>query len=168
MTTTPHADGANKQSFTASQEGQVPSCHPRVIARTRTGGGDNKQELREYSLFAQYVARIEKMPREIQEGHTEYKPLLWMDFEKLSRRRQVVELQRLGILVENGEESKTFYSKTDEGMYPTTHVDTNLPPIQPRSLATAELLHHQNKIEDKIIHLYKRLRELRRETRHCM
>ena len=43
------------------------------------------------------------MPRELQEGSTEYTPLMQMDFEKLSRRRQVLELQRTGMLVENSE-----------------------------------------------------------------
>ena len=108
------------------------------------------------------------MPREPQEGSTEYKPLMRMDFEKLSRRRQVLELQRMGMLVENGEEAVKFYIKTDEKTYPSTHVDTTVPVITPRTLSTSELLYHQSKMEDKIRRLYQRLRELRREARHCM
>ena len=61
--------------------------------RTWEGGGASDQELQEYSLFAQYVARIEQMPREQQDGHVEYRPLMRMDFDKLSRRRQVIELK---------------------------------------------------------------------------
>ena len=57
-----------------------------------------------------------------------------MDFEKLSRRRQVLELQRTGMLIDNGEEALKFYIKTDEKAYPSTHVDTAVPNIKPRSL----------------------------------
>ena len=45
------------------------------------------------------------MPREQQDGHVEYKPLMRMDFDKLSRRRQVLELQKLGMAIESGEET---------------------------------------------------------------
>ena len=55
------------------------------------------KELKEYSLFAQYVERKEQMPREQQDGHVEYKPQMLMDFYKLSRRLQVLELQTLGM-----------------------------------------------------------------------
>ena len=37
-----------------------------------------------------------------------------MDFEKLSRWSQVLELQRTGMLAENGEKAVKFYIKTDE------------------------------------------------------
>ena len=92
-----------RQAFVTGLETLIPGSTPRPLTRIREGGGASDQELREYSLFAQYVARIEQMPREPQEGSTEYKPLMRMDFEKLSRRRQVLELQRTGMLVENGE-----------------------------------------------------------------
>ena len=49
------------------------------------------------------------MPTEPQEGYTEYKPLMRLDFEKLSRRCQVLELQRTGILVDNGDDAVKFY-----------------------------------------------------------
>ena len=52
-----------------------------------------------YYFFAQYVVRIEQISRELSEGSTEYKPLMRMDFEKLSQRRQVKKLQRTGMTV---------------------------------------------------------------------
>ena len=155
-------------SFVKGIENIVPGSKPRPQTRVREGGGASDKELREYSLFAQYVARIEQMPREPQEGSTEYRPLTRMDFEKLSRRRQVIELQRTGMLVEKGEEAIKFYIKTDKKTYPSTHVDMAVPGITPRTLSTSELLYHQYKLEDKIRRLYQRLRELRREARHCM
>ena len=63
------------------------------------------------SLFANYVALIEKMPREPQEGSTEYKLLMRIYFGKLSRRRQVLVLQHMGMLVENGEKALKIYIK---------------------------------------------------------
>ena len=137
----------------------VPECTPRPPTRVHDGGAANDQELREYSLFAQYVARIEQMSREPQEGHTEYKPLLRLDFEKLSRRRQVLKLQCTDMLVDNGEEATKFYIKTDEKIYPSTHFDTKVPTITPRLLPTADLLFHQYRLEDKIRRLYQRLRD---------
>ena len=63
------------------------------------------------------------MPREQQDGHVEYKPLMRMDFDKLSRRRQVLESQKLGMAIENGDEAVKFFIKSDETTNPTTHVD---------------------------------------------
>ena len=90
------------------------------------------------------------MPREQQEGSTEYKTLMRMGSEKQSRWRQVLELQRTGMLVENGKEAVKFYIKTDEKTYPSTHVDTTVTVITPRTLSTSELLYHQFKPEDNI------------------
>ena len=107
------------------------------------------------------------MPREQQDGHEEYKPLMRMEFDKLSRRRQVLELKKLGMAIENGEEAVKFFIKSNEHMY-ATHVEDKTPVLNPRTMTTADLLFHQHKIEDKIRRLYKRLRELRREASHCM
>ena len=103
------------------------------------------------------------MPTEPKEGYTEFKHLIRPDFEKLSRWRQVLELQRTGMLVDNGDEAVKFYIKTDKKLYPSTHVDTKVPDITPRTLPTTELIFYH-----KIRRLYQRLRELRREARHCM
>ena len=59
------------------------------------------------------------MPREQQEGHTKYKPLICCDFDKLSWRRQVIELPEYGMKVDTGDEAEKLYIKTDETMYPT-------------------------------------------------
>ena len=107
-----------RNTFIAGFVALMPKCTPRPLTHVHEGRGAKDQELREYSLFAQYVARIEKMSRETQEGHTEYSPLVRLDFDKLSRRCQVLELQRTGMLVDNGEEAKKFYIKTDEKTYP--------------------------------------------------
>ena len=77
-----------------------------------------------------------------------------MDFDKLSRRRQVLELKKLGMAIENGEEAVKFFIKSDERIYPTTHVDDTPPVLNPRTMITADLLYHQHKIEDKIRRLY--------------
>ena len=82
------------------------------------------------------------MSGEPQEGHTEYKSLMRLDFEKLSRRRQVLELQRTGMLIDNDEEVTKLYIKTDEKTYPPIHIGTKVPAINPRSLATADLVFH--------------------------
>ena len=108
---------------------------PRVPTHTHSRGGGNEQELREYSLFAQDVARTEQMPREQQAGYTDYKPLMRFDFDKLSRRRQVIELPKIGMRVDTGDEEGKFYIKTNEIMYQTTHVHNEVPVINPRSLS---------------------------------
>ena len=64
------------------------------------------------------------------------------DFDKLSRRRQVLELQKIGIKIDTGDEVVKFYIKTDEAMYPTMHVNDEVPAINPRSLSMEDLLYH--------------------------
>ena len=77
-------------------------------------------------------------------------------------------LQRTSMTGDNGEEATKFNIKKDEMLYPSSHIETNLSAIAPRSLPTAELLLHQYKLEDKIRRLYQRLQELRGEARNCM
>ena len=96
-----------RNTFISGQVELIPECTPRPPSRVHEGGRENDQELMEYSLFAQYVVRIEQMLREPQEGYTEYIPLMRLDFDKLSRRRQVLELQRTGLLVDNSTSNQT-------------------------------------------------------------
>ena len=130
----------------------VPECTPRPQTLVHEGGGVNDRKISEYLWLGKYMARIEQMSRKPQEGHTEYKPLMRLDFDKLSRRHQVLELQRTGMLVDSGE--KATKSTLNEKIYRSTHIHTNVPVINPQSLPTADLLFHQYKLEDKIIRLY--------------
>ena len=52
-----------------------------------------------------------------------------IDFDKLSRRRPAIELQKIGMKVDTGNEAEKFYIKTDETMYPITHVHNEVPAI---------------------------------------
>ena len=52
-------DKALRQAFVAELEDLIAGSTPRPLTRTRERGGASDQELREYCLFAQYVARIE-------------------------------------------------------------------------------------------------------------
>ena len=49
-------------------------------------------------------------------------------------------------------------------MYPTTHTRYELPTIHPKSLKTADLLHHRYHVKEKIKRLAKLKRESRREA----
>ena len=75
------------------------------------------------------MARKAQMPTKPQEGYTEFKPLLRLDFEKLRRRRQALELQRTGMQEDNGDDAVKFYIETDENMYPSTNVESKVPDI---------------------------------------
>ena len=72
-----------------------------------------------------------------------------MDFIKLSRRRQVLELQKLGMAIENGDEAVKVFVKSDETTYPTMHVDNAIPVLNPRTMTVANLIYHQYKIENR-------------------
>ena len=51
-----------RHAFITDLETLIPGSTPRPPTRIWEGGGASDQELREYSLFVQYVARIEKKP----------------------------------------------------------------------------------------------------------
>ena len=52
------------QAFVKGLEGTIPGSTPRPISRAWEGGGASDQALRKYSLFVQYVARIEQLQQE--------------------------------------------------------------------------------------------------------
>ena len=59
-----------------------------------------------------------------------------------------------------------LYVRPDEGTYPQTFTQMDLPNINPKHLDTAELLHHLHHVKSKLSRLHTRLRELKREG--CM
>ena len=134
----------------------------RLRTRTRAGGYSNEEE--EYSLFAQYVARVEQLPREQKSGHALYHQLQRLEFDKMSRKRQMIELEKIGLALDSTAEAYKLYIRSDDIMYPSTHTRYELPDIRPKSLKTAELLHHRHHIKDKIKRLAKLKRESRREA----
>ena len=121
-------------------------------ASTRAGGYSSEEE--EYSLFAQYVARVEQLPREQKPGHTPYQQLQRPEFDKMSRKRQMMELEKIGLALDSTAEAYKLYIRSDDIMYPSTHTKYEVPDIRPKNLKTAELLHHRYHIKDKIKHFF--------------
>ena len=70
---------------------------PRIVNKASKVGGFKAAQ--GDSLFAQYVARLEQLPTEATAGCTAYTPLRREDFEKLSRKRQMHELRKIGLAV---------------------------------------------------------------------
>ena len=60
-----------RQAFVADLKTLIPGSTPRPLTLIREGGEASNYKLREYSHFAQYVARIEQIPCEQQDGHVE-------------------------------------------------------------------------------------------------
>ena len=138
---------------------------PRFLRTTKKGLGKGPEEDKDYSLYAQYVARVEQLPTKSAVGLTEYKRVYRTEFDKWSRKRQVLELRKIGLGVDSADEATKLFVKRDEGMYPTTYTKVEVPNIKPKHLTTADLLHHQYHVREKIGKLYKRKRELKREAR---
>jgi hypothetical protein len=122
--------------------------------KVRTGGGRLDEGDTEYSLFRQYMAKLEQLPEVAREGYVEYTPVSRADFDKWSRKRQVFELKKLGMGIDSGEEAKTFFVRRDDDEYPTTHTTLELPKLAIKQLTTAKILHHQYHIKKKIQRLY--------------
>ena len=79
-------DKVLRQAFIAGLETLILESTPPPLTRIREGG-------EETAIKNSDMARIEQMPREQQDGHAEYKSLMKIDFDKLSRRRQVLKLK---------------------------------------------------------------------------
>ena len=94
---------------------------PRFLRKTKKGQGKGPDEDKEYSQYAQYVARVEQLPTESAVGLTEYKRVYRTEFDKWSRKRQVLELPKIGLGVDSAEEATKLFVKRDEGMYPMTY-----------------------------------------------
>ena len=107
----------------------------RLRASTRAGGYSSEEE--EYSLFAQYVARVEQLPREQKPGHTLYQQLQRLDFDKMSRKRQMMELEKIGLALDSTAEAYKLYIRSDDIMYPSTHTKYEVHYIRPKNLKTA-------------------------------
>ena len=134
------------------------------IRRWRGGGGYTQND-QEETLFTQYIARLNQLPDKAQPGAEEYKPIQRNDFEKLSVKRRILELRKIGMDVDSTAAVKTFFVRKDEGNYPATHTKLEVPEIQPKHTNTSELLHHKHHLGEKIKRLYGLARELRREGR---
>ena len=83
------------------------------------------------------------MSREQEEGFVEHKPLIKIDFDKLSQTREVVELKELVMAMENGDKAVEFFVKSEETTYQTTHVLNAIPVVNPRTMTMADLVYHQ-------------------------
>ena len=82
--------------------------------RTERGGAPAEEA--DYSLFTQYVARIEQLPKKAMPGGTSYTPLQRLDFDKMSRKRQMMELERIGLALDSTDAAYKLYIKPDESM----------------------------------------------------
>ena len=136
--------------------------------KVQKGGGRSEKDETEYSLFRQYMARLDQLPGNMREGHVEYKPVPRADFDKWSRKRQLLELKKLGMDTESADDIKNFFVKRDDDMYPTTHTTLEMPKIAIKQSTTADILHHQYHMKRKIQRLYGILRELRKEGRKAL
>jgi len=92
--------------------------------RSWKGGRGYTQEEQEESLFAQYLARLSQLPDKAQPGAEEYKPMQRSDFERLSVKRRLMELKKIGMEVDSIATAKMFFVRKDEGNYPSTHTLT--------------------------------------------
>ena len=140
-------------------------AYPQWTRKTTYGKGRTEEEDEDISIYAQYIARVEQLPTVNQPGLVEYKRLARVDFEKWSQKRQLLELRTIGAEVNSSEEAKMLYVRPDEGTYPQTFTQIELPNILPNKLRTADLLHHQHHMIGKLSRLHTRLRELKREGR---
>ena len=122
----------------------------------RVGGGRET----EGSLFSQYIARVEQLSREEVAGYTCYVPKHRTEFDKMSRKRQVLELGKLGIAIDSLDSAKKLFVR-DDNQYPSTHTAYGVPQIHPPTLSTADILHHHYHLINKVV----RLRKLRRESK---
>ena len=141
--------------------GDDGSPTPRLCDKTVKTGGYKTQG--EYSLFAQYIARVEQLPTEDAIGYTAYTPMHRGDFDQMSRKRQLFELKKIGLSVESVEDAQTFFVKPDD-RYPSTHTIYELPNLHPATMKTADILSHHHHINTKIARLRKLQRESRREA----
>ena len=124
--------------------------------KVRMGGGQDKEE----SLFMQYVARLEQLPREETLGHTLYEPKHRTEFEKLSRKRQLLEIGKLGVKLDSMDSATKLFVR-DDRQYSTIYTPYEVPAIFPVSMTTADILHHRYHLTAKV----DRLRKLRRESK---
>ena len=133
-------------------EGKRLSGHKRAL---RGGGGLDKM-----TLFTQYTARLEQLPTEEVPGYTRYTPKHRSEFDKMSRKRQLLELRKVGVVSDSVDEAVKLFIQPD-ARYPDTHTTYATPLLTPASMKTAEILHHQHHLTNKI----GRLRKLRRESK---
>jgi Ulp1 family protease len=122
----------------------------------RVGGGRET----EVSLFSQYIARVEQLSREEVAGYTRYVPKHRTEFDKMSRKRQMLELGKLGIAIDSLDSANKLFVR-DDNQYPSTYTSYEVPRIHPPTLSTADILHHHYHITNKVV----RLRKLRRESK---
>ena len=99
---------------------------PRWTPKSIYGKGRTEEE-EDISIYAQYVARVEQLPTVCQPGLTEYRRLARVDFERWSQKKQLQELRKLGVEVNSSEEAKKLYVRPDEGTYPQTFTQMDLP-----------------------------------------
>ena len=117
-------------------------CDVHLKTRRTERGGAPTEDV-DYSLFTQYVARIEQLPKKAMPGGTSYIPLQRLDFDKMSRKRQMMELERIGLALDSTDAAYKLYIKPDESMYSSTYTTLAVPVLHLKNMATADLLHHQ-------------------------
>ena len=62
----------------------------------------------------------------------------------------MIELEKIGLALDSTAEAYKLYIRPDDIMYPSTHTKYELPDVRPKTLKTAELLHHRYHIKEKI------------------
>ncbi len=140
----------------------------RISDRKSWRGGGNSNVGKEDSLYQQYIAKLSELSETAQPGAEEYRPLQKHDFERMSIKRRLMELRKIGMEADSADTAKRIFVRRDEGNYPTTHTKLETPIINIKHIAMTELLHHKHHIADKIQRLYKLVNGLRREGRMTM
>ena len=108
----------------------------RWTQKSKYGKGRTEED-KDISIYSQNVARVDQLPTVSQPGLTDTKRLTRVDFERWSQKRQLQELRKLGVEVNSSEEAKKLYVRPDEGMYPQTFTQMELPNIKPTISSTS-------------------------------
>ena len=82
------------------------------------------------------------------------------DFDKMSRKRQLLEINKLGMALDSLDAANKLFVREDS-QYPETHTTYEVPQLIPATMTTADILHHRYHLTAKIA----RLRRLRRESK---
>ena len=91
---------------------------------TAKSGGYKTQG--EYSLFSQYIARVEQLSTVAAPGHTAYTPMHREEIDRMSRKRQMFELKRIGLAVDSVDDAHELFIQADD-RYPSTHSTYAIP-----------------------------------------
>ena len=140
----------------------------RISDRRCWKGGGKPSAGKEESMYQQYIAKLSELPETAQPGAEEYRPLQKNEFERLSIKRRLMELRKIGMDADCTDTVRRMFVRRDDNNYPDTHTKLEIPVINIRHVAMTELIHHKYQLANKIQRLYKLVNGLRREGRMAM